>query len=58
MKYRIQEPIMEEYDDNNIQHVLAGPDYGQPWSDNWIDWNDDIFSFQLDDLLIDKCLCG
>jgi len=23
------------YDDNNINHVLAGPNYGQPWGDGW-----------------------
>lgn len=24
-----------EFDDNNIEHVLAGPNYGQPWGDGW-----------------------
>lgn len=23
------------YDDNNIEHVMSGPDYGQPWGDGW-----------------------
>ena len=23
-------PIFIPYDDNNIEHVMAGPDYGQP----------------------------
>lgn len=26
-----------EFDDNNIEHVLSGPDYGQPWGD-WDGW--------------------
>lgn len=29
------EPIFEPYNDENIQHVLAGPDYGQPWGEGW-----------------------
>ena len=28
-----------EFDDNNIEHVLAGPDYGQPWGD-WDGWEE------------------
>jgi len=24
-----------EFDDNNIEHVLAGPNYGQPWGAGW-----------------------
>lgn len=60
MKHKIheKEPIMEEYDDNNIQHVLAGPEYGQPWADSWIDWKEDYYPFDLDDELIEECLCG
>ena len=27
------------YDDNNLEHVSAGPDYGQPWSSShaWLE---------------------
>lgn len=27
------------YDDNNLEHVSAGPDYGQPWSSSnaWVE---------------------
>jgi len=32
---KIDTKIFVEYDDNNIEHVLAGPEYGQPWSDGW-----------------------
>jgi len=32
---KIDAKIFVEYDDNNIDHVLAGPEYGQPWSDGW-----------------------
>jgi hypothetical protein len=37
MKHELHniEPIMEPYDDENIEHVLAGPDYGQPWGEGW-----------------------
>lgn len=28
-----------EFDDNNIEHVLAGPNYGQPWGDGWNEEN-------------------
>ena len=36
------EPTMEPYDDNNIQHVLSGPDYGQPWYfDDGIELNEE-----------------
>jgi hypothetical protein len=42
MKYLSQniEPILEPYDDNNLEHVLNGPEYGQPgWSEySIIDW--------------------
>lgn len=24
-----------EYDDSNLEHVTAGPDYGQPWGEGW-----------------------
>ena len=24
-----------EYDDSNLEHVMAGPDYGQTWGDGW-----------------------
>ena len=25
----------ETYDDNNLEHVMAGPDYGQPGYEDW-----------------------
>lgn len=31
--YSIEDEV--EFNDNNIEHVLAGPNYGQPWGD----WN-------------------
>lgn len=31
--------ISIEFNDNNMEHVLAGPDYGQPWGD-WNGWED------------------
>ena len=24
--------VFVQYNDNNINHILNGPDYGQPWS--------------------------
>lgn len=27
------------YNDNNLEHVLAGPDYGQPWTNSWTEEN-------------------
>ena len=27
-----------EYNDENLEHILAGPDYGQPWSSSA--WNE------------------
>jgi len=32
---KIESEIFVEYNDNNLEHVLAGPDYGQPWGDGW-----------------------
>lgn len=29
---RSHDAVFVEYDDNNIEHVTAGPDYGQPES--------------------------
>lgn len=37
-----------EFDDNNIEHVLAGPDYGQPWGD-WNGWE------EFDDWFTEEC---
>lgn len=31
--------VIVEFNDNNIEHVLAGPDYGQPWGD-WNGWEE------------------
>lgn len=31
-------PNFVEYNDNNLEHVLAGPDYGQPHSQSC--WNE------------------
>jgi len=32
------EPVFVEYDDNNMSHVLPGPDYGQPSSSSaWLE---------------------
>lgn len=31
MKRDIENSI--PYDDNKLEHILAGPDYGQPWND-------------------------
>lgn len=27
-----RDPIIIPYDDENMDHVVSGPDYGQPWS--------------------------
>ena len=35
MKNTNSENEFVTYDDNNLEHVLAGPDYGQPWGDGW-----------------------
>ena len=43
MRNKNLKPEFVQYDDNNIEHVLAGPDYGQPWSDQIL--------FKLDFLL-------
>lgn len=32
---KIESEIFVEYNDNNLEHVLAGPNYGQPWGDGW-----------------------
>ena len=32
-------PMFIPYDDNNMEHVLAGPDYGQPNSSSTV-WNE------------------
>jgi hypothetical protein len=37
-----------EFDDNKIEHVLAGPDYGQPWGD-WNGWE------EIDDWCNEEC---
>jgi len=34
----LNDSIFVEYDDNNMEHVLAGPDYGQP--DSSSAWNE------------------
>jgi hypothetical protein len=33
-----RDPVFVEYDDGNLEHVLAGPDYGQP--DSSSAWNE------------------
>jgi hypothetical protein len=45
------EPETIEFDDNNINHVLSGPDYGQPWGcwDGWEeieDWFNEECGFE------------
>jgi len=35
---KLNETVIE-FNDNNIEHVLAGPDYGQPWGD-WNGWEE------------------
>jgi len=32
--------IFIPYNDDNIQHVLAGPEYGQPWRTGHVAWNE------------------
>lgn len=33
------EPKTIEFDDDNLDHVLAGPEYGQPWG-CWNGWEE------------------
>ncbi len=37
-KTTLNDSVFVPYDDNNIEHVLSGPDYGQPESS--IAWNE------------------
>jgi len=34
-----------QFDDNNLGHVLAGPEYGQPWGEGWTE--ESTFEFIL-----------
>ncbi len=45
-KKSINDSIFVPYDDNNIEHVMAGPDYGQPESSSA--WNE-VDSFEYPD---------
>jgi len=39
-KNSINDSVFVPYDDNNIEHVLAGPDYGQPESSSaWTEYD-------------------
>ncbi len=39
MKNKTYNTETVEFNDNNMEHVLAGPDYGQPWGD-WNGWEE------------------
>lgn len=37
----------ETYDDENLNHVENGPDYGQPYNENNLTWNiENSFEFK------------
>ena len=57
--------IHEEYDDNNLNHVLCGPDYGQTYLGkytklSWLIENSFDFeyfnSFENNGVIIEPCL--
>lgn len=40
--------IFVEYDDNNINHVEAAPDYGQNWHEHpALHWNENLINYSL-----------
>ncbi len=49
-KKSIDDSVFVPYDDNNIEHVMAGPDYGQPESSSA--WNE-IDSLEYPDYVAD-----
>lgn len=45
------DPKFVEYDDNNLEHVLAGPDYGQPESSSaWTELDSKEYPDYVEDL--------
>jgi len=48
--YNVEE-ITVEFNDNNIKHVLAGPNYGQPWGD-WDGWEETECEFEEIDSVV------
>ena len=50
-------PKFVPYDDNNLDHVLAGPDYGQTGSYHEHRWSDEdnIHDIELYYSLLKKC---
>lgn len=50
-------PEFVPYDDNNLDHVIAGPDYGQPGNHHDYRWSEDdtIEDIELYYSLLKKC---
>jgi hypothetical protein len=45
------EPKFVPYDDGNLAHVAAGPDYGQPWSSSaWTELDSEEYSEYLNEV--------